>query len=261
MVWLVVDRARKEQDTGLGELFAVPGEVTDPGDAGKADRACRRTGPREGSGVPLEEAVQERQVTPHDREVAVEKDLAVSQRQRGQELARRARADGRVVLQRDDGIPQVSIAGRDPSGPQPRQAVALGDAAERNAPLILVTCGRQPTGRVVLEFPVDLIAEHHQPVRAGEPDDMLKHRPRHQCAGGIVRLVEVEQACRRADQAGQRVEIMRPAVFVPAPPLAHLGAGTARDLQCRLIAGRLDDHMIAGPQQGVVEQEDALLSA
>lgn len=111
----------------------------------------------------------------------------------------------------------------------------------------------------MLEFPVDLVAEYHQPVRAGEPDDMLKYRPRHRRAGGIVWLVEVEQACRRADQARKRVEIMRPAVFVPAPPLAHLSAGAARDLECRLIAGRLDDHVIAGPEQGMVEQEDSLL--
>ena len=64
MVRLVVDRAGEEQDAGHGELFAEPGEVTEPGDAGKADRACRRADPREGSGVPLEEAVQERQVAP-----------------------------------------------------------------------------------------------------------------------------------------------------------------------------------------------------
>src|SRR5262249_1307191 len=47
MAGLVVDRAGKEQDTGLGELLAVPGEVTDPADAGEADRACRRADPRE----------------------------------------------------------------------------------------------------------------------------------------------------------------------------------------------------------------------
>ena len=93
MARLVVDRAWKEQDTGRGELFAVPVEVTDPGDPGEADRACRRADPRKGSGVPLEEAVEERQVAPHDREVAVEEDLAVAQRQRSQELTRRARAD------------------------------------------------------------------------------------------------------------------------------------------------------------------------
>src|SRR5215471_21197827 len=68
MVRLVINRARKEQDTGLGELFAVLGEVTDPGDAGEADRACRRAGPRERSGVPLEETIQEREITLHDRE-------------------------------------------------------------------------------------------------------------------------------------------------------------------------------------------------
>src|SRR5262249_60222268 len=58
-----------------------------------------------------------------------------------------------------------------------------------------------------------------------------------------------------------RVEVMRPAVLVPAPPLAHLGAGAARELQRRLIAGRLDDRVIAGPEEGVIDQEDALLGA
>src|SRR5713226_8178142 len=74
---LVVDRAWQEQDADLGEPCAVPGEVMDSGDAGEADRACRRAYPLEGFGVPLEEAVEDRQVAPHDREVAVEQDVAV----------------------------------------------------------------------------------------------------------------------------------------------------------------------------------------
>jgi hypothetical protein len=40
--------------------------------------------------MPLEEAVEERQVAPDDRAVTVEEDVAVPQRERGQELARRA---------------------------------------------------------------------------------------------------------------------------------------------------------------------------
>jgi hypothetical protein len=105
-----------------------------------------------------------------------------------------------------------------------------GDAAERNGPLVQVARGRQPFGGVVLEFAVHLVAEHDEPVRSGELDDIGEHRPRHQRAGGIVRLVEVEQTCRRADQARQRIQIMGPAVFVPAFPLAHLSAGAVRDL-------------------------------
>ncbi len=75
---LIVDRARQEQDTGLGELCTVLGEVTDPGDAGEADRACRRADPGKGSGVPFEEAVEKWQVAPYDREVAVQQDLTVA---------------------------------------------------------------------------------------------------------------------------------------------------------------------------------------
>ena len=130
MIRLVIDRAGKEQDPDPGQPRAELAQVAHPGHTGEADRACRRACPREGLGVPLEEAIEEKEVAPHDREVAVEENLAVPQRQRGQELARRARADGRVVLQREDGVPQAGIAGGDPAGPQPRQAVALGDAAE-----------------------------------------------------------------------------------------------------------------------------------
>jgi hypothetical protein len=60
---------------------------------------------------------------------------------------------------------------------------------------------------------------------------MLEYRSRHQRAGGVVRLIDVEQAGRGADHARERIEIMRPAVFVAAAPLAHLGAGAARHLK------------------------------
>src|SRR4249920_2760201 len=62
MVRLVVDRARKQQDADLGEPRTVPGQVADSRHAREADRARRRANPREGFGVPLEEAVEERQV-------------------------------------------------------------------------------------------------------------------------------------------------------------------------------------------------------
>src|SRR5215831_19613907 len=146
MIRLVIDRARKEQDADLGEPRTVPVEVALPRHAGKADRAGRRAYPREGAGVPREEAVEEGQVAPHDREVAVEEDVAVAQRERGQEFARRARADGRVVLQRGDRVTQGTVAGGDPADPQPRQAVTLGDAAERNGAPVHVARWRQPLG-------------------------------------------------------------------------------------------------------------------
>src|SRR6266516_8172309 len=150
MLRLVVDRAREEQDAGLREPCAVPGDVTDPPNPAEDDRAGRRPDPFERVGVPLEEAVQERQVAPDDREVAVEEQAAVPQRERGQELARRARADGGVILQHADGITQGSVAAGDPADPQPRQAVALRDAAERDGTLVLVARRRQPAGGIVL---------------------------------------------------------------------------------------------------------------
>jgi len=90
MLWLVVDRAREEQDADPGEPRTVPGDVADPPHPGEADRAGRRPHPFERLGLPLEEAVEERQVAPDDGAVTVEEDVAVPQRERGQDLARRA---------------------------------------------------------------------------------------------------------------------------------------------------------------------------
>src|ERR1700733_2850360 len=132
VVWLVVHRAREEQDADFGQPRAVPGEVIDPRDARESDRACRRAYPLKGFGVPVEESIQEGQVMAHDSEVAIEKGMAVPECERGKEFARRARADGCVVLQRADCLPEGVIVAGDPADPQPRQAVALGDAAQRN---------------------------------------------------------------------------------------------------------------------------------
>ena len=105
VVWLIVDRAREEQDADFGQPRTVPGEVIDARDAGKSNWACRRAYPPEGFGVPFEEGIEEGQVAPDDREVAVEKDLAVPECERRQELTRGARADGCVVLQRAERPP------------------------------------------------------------------------------------------------------------------------------------------------------------
>ena len=136
-----LDRAGKQEDAGLGEACAVSGEVTDSGHAGESDGACGRAYPLEGLGVPLEEGVEQRQVVLHDGKVAVEQDVAVAERQRGQELARRARADRGVVLQDAGRLPQAGISGGQPPDPQARQAVALGDAPKRNGRAISVPVG------------------------------------------------------------------------------------------------------------------------
>src|SRR5207247_9883613 len=44
-------------------------------------------------------------------------------------------------------------------------------------------------------------------------------------------------------------------------PRAPVGGGGPRGLQRRLVAWRLDDRVIAGPEEGVIDQEDALLGA
>ena len=111
----------------------------------------------------------------------------------------------------------------------------------------------------MLELAVDLVAEEPGASLGAELDDAVEDGPRHQGPGRVVRRVEVDELRVGPQRALERVEIVRPAVGRRAPPLRHLGAGRARDLERRLVARRLDDDVVAGLEQGVVGGEDALL--
>jgi len=91
--------------------------------------------------------------------------------------------------------------------------------------------------------------------------DALERGPIHQRAGRIVRLVDIEHPSRRAHESLERLRVVGPALLVAPVPGADLGAGAAGHLERRLVARRLDDRVIARPEQRVVEQEDALLGA
>ena len=74
-----------------------------------------------------------------------------------------------------------------------------------------------------------------------------------------MRRVHVDELRVGSQQALERVEVVRPAVGVRAAPVGHLGARRAGDRERRLVAGRLDDDVVAGPEERVVDDEDALL--
>jgi hypothetical protein len=139
------------------------------------------------------------------------------------------------------------------------QPVRLGDAADRDGPLAAVAGGRQAVRGVVLELAVDLVAAQDEPVGGGQVDHPLEGRGVHLRARRVVRGVDVQQPRGGPDQPLQGVQVVRPAVLVAAAPLADLGAGAARDLERGLVAGRLHDRVVAGPEEAVVEGEDGLL--
>ncbi len=102
------------------------------------------------------------------RAVALDQALGVAQGKRHEQLARRARADRRVQLQLPDALEQVRLASGQPADPQPREAVRLGDGAERDRALVGVAGRGQAVGGVVLEAAVDLVAEEHGGALASE---------------------------------------------------------------------------------------------
>ena len=76
---------------------------------------------------------------------------------------------------------------------------------------------------------------------------------------GLCGVLIVDEPRVGTQRALERVEVVRPPVRRGPPPLGHLGAGRAGDLERRLVAGRLDDDVVAGLQERVVGEEDALL--
>src|SRR4051794_22041647 len=67
VAWLVVDRAREQQDLCFGGRAAAElVDVAEAVDPRKADRAAHGPHPRERAGVPLEERVEQQQVALDD---------------------------------------------------------------------------------------------------------------------------------------------------------------------------------------------------
>ena len=217
--------------------------------------------PREALGVAAQERLELREVAVDDGAVAVRQGVAVAQRERAQELARRRAADGGVVLQLEHAAQQLTVARREPSEAQAGQAVGLRHGAERHGGGELVARGRQAGGGVVLELAVDLVAEQHQVRAAGELEHRAVHLGRHEQAGRVVGRVHVQHPGARTHQRLEGGHVVAPVVLGAAAPFAHVGAGAARELQRGLVAGGLDDDVVAGPEQGVVQQEDPLLGA
>jgi hypothetical protein len=96
--------------------------------------------------------------------------------------------------------------------------------------LVAVASGGQLVGRVVLETPVDLVGEEREPQLLGEPNDPVEGRPGHQRPGGVVGLVDVEDARAGLEQAAEGVEVVRPTIRMNAMPLAHRGTGAPGQL-------------------------------
>ena len=90
-------------------------------------------------------------------------------------------------------------------------------------------------------------------------DHPFEHGPWHRRPGRVVRRVDVDELRVRSQQPLERIEVVRPAVGVRAAPDVDGGAGRPRHGERRLVARHLDDGVVARPEEGGLDGEDALL--
>jgi len=112
-------------------------------------------------------------------------------------------------------------------------------------------------GRGVLEPAVDLIGKKDDVAAGCECKDLFRNSRRHRESRGIVRRIDVDDFGVRLDEFFKGGNIVRPAVFEDAAPLADLRAGATGNLEAALITRRFDDHMIAWSEERVIKDENA----
>ena len=127
--------------------------------------------------------------------------VAGTQRDDGQDLGRRRRADRRVVLVRGDPGEQVAVVRRQPADAQAGHRVRLRHDAERDPARQGVGAGRQPVGLVELEAAVDLVDEEMRAALGGDRHQRVPGRPVGQHPGRVVRGVDDDEPGRRRDLA------------------------------------------------------------
>ena len=111
------------------------------------------------SAVALEE-VRGRAPVPLDAgKVGREDAVPLAQRHQGQQLAGRAAADGRVVLEALDPLEQRLVTGRHPADAQPGQPERLRHAGQRHRSFVEVDGRRQAQLGRRLQQPVHLVGE------------------------------------------------------------------------------------------------------
>ena len=254
---LVVDGTGKEKDTGFAdEAFAEGLHVLRGLEASEADGAGVGRSPVEKIRATRKEGAQLGKIAKNDLEIAVDEFLAVAEGDGGEEFAGSAGADGGVVLEGDDLLKDGGVAASEPAEAQPGKAVGLADGAEAQGALIEIASGGKPSGGVVLEFAVDLVGEDINAMASGEFQDAAENAGRHEQSGGIMRRVDVNGARVRTDERFEDGEIVGPGVCGVAAPFGNSGTGAFRDGEGTFVAGRFDNGVILGREQGVIKDED-----
>jgi len=153
---------------------------------------------------------------------------------------------------------QFAVVAGDPADAQAAEAERLGHHADAERPRGAVDRRRPALGRVELEQAVDLVG--HQP-EAALLGQRLQRRRRRQRAGRAVREVDHHRPGGRPQDGAQAVQVERPAALVLQRQQGDLGAGGARHLVQRLVAGSDHHDVVAGAEHAAERDEDGLLRA
>ena len=253
----VVDGTGKEKDTGFAdEAFTEGLHVLRGLEASEADSAGVGGSPIEKMRMTREESAQLGKIAKNDLEIAVDEFLAVAEGNGREEFTGSAGADGGVVLEGDDLLKDGGVAASEPAEAEPGKAVGLADGAEAQGALIEIASGGKPSNGVVLEFAVDFVGEDVNTMAGGKFKDAAENVGRHEQSGGIMRRVDVNGARVWADERFEDGEIVGPGVCGVAAPFGNSGAGAFGDGEGTFVAGRFDNGVILGREQGVIKDED-----
>jgi hypothetical protein len=125
---LVIDGARKEEDTGLADESLAEGvDICLRKEVHKTDGAGVRRLPREEIRAASEEGTELEEIAVNDLEIAVDEFLAVPEGEGGEKFTGGAGADGGVVLEGNDFLKDRRIATSQPSKAQSGKAVGFAD--------------------------------------------------------------------------------------------------------------------------------------
>ena len=183
-------------------------------------------------------------------------------RQRGNRVVKHAAADKVIIPVGNAAVQQLPVVCDDPAQPQPRQREHLGHTADGH-PLLRVQVNDGIRPRVLLrQMAIHLVA--HDPCIhiAGNFHNLLQQFPAHQCAGGVIGVIDADDLGVRGGQLSQLLQIRQIAVFLCQMQQLHICAeGLGNGI--KLLVGRhnADDpiarlhqrvkHMVVGPGRTV----------
>ena len=197
----------------------------------------------------LHPLIQNRQIFTDNGAVPLQQLVTVLQCQGSDGVVNHAAADQVIIPVGAESPKRILVVGGNPSHADAGQGEYLGHAADGDAFFVQVNNG----GKVAVflgQVPVDLIAQHISVNAAGNGNNLLQQFLGHECAGGIVGVVDADQFCAWGSQAAQFVQIRQIMLLLLQVHNGHVcpdGFGNGIQL---LIGGHNADHPISGGNQG-----------